>query len=627
MPPSPTKFEWKLANGDTVEREVLHSDDSRCSASPYPELVRHLVTLSWRLSDPSLAVDCLPLPEFGYGHAADKVGASAVIEVFGPLGAVQRWCLSNGLFDLSALIVSRAKRKPGDGFFAPGTDCTDHSGWKRYVTSAADAVRANRASRPDVPTVQPAESPIGGPLPPAEPTPAPASPMPGPFPSVRVRELVLRNVRCFAGTHRVSIAPITLLYGLNDTGKTTILRSFEVLARSVAETQRQNEATRQLDTQGRCMITQPVPLRLETIGGLNLASEVTRLRGGDTLAQRPAIGIGLTAASGDSADGLWSTYESSSQVADALISRTVAGQREETYFLPGVAGWRNGRAWPEDPNADELVAKRGPVEADNLATWLADLQDDSHGATDLLDGWAWPTPDSEGPFGQVLRYMYQALRRTHFLGSDSHGDTASLWVRQAQDGFDEATSAEIQRWNAAMKAFLPEARYEIVTAADGLIALCKTDMHDASRLSIDKIGTGVMRFLLYASWLTLPVPSTFLLQEPEAHLHPAMQASLADFVIDAAGRGHTIVIETHSQVFAERIARHYRESQRGHDAGLASFQRIASAHQVPMDECLALRLVQQDDGYSYVRAIELEHDGAIPWPRDFFGQQYRERLS
>src|SRR5690606_5325180 len=36
-------------------------------------------------------------------------------------------------------------------------------------------------------------------------------------------ELVLENVRCFAGEHRVPLAPLTFLVGENSTGKSTVL--------------------------------------------------------------------------------------------------------------------------------------------------------------------------------------------------------------------------------------------------------------------------------------------------------------------------------------------------------------------------------------------------------------------
>ena len=45
----------------------------------------------------------------------------------------------------------------------------------------------------------------------------------------RLEEFIIRDVRCFAGEHRVPIRPITLLVGENSTGKTTFLGGYRVI--------------------------------------------------------------------------------------------------------------------------------------------------------------------------------------------------------------------------------------------------------------------------------------------------------------------------------------------------------------------------------------------------------------
>lgn len=50
--------------------------------------------------------------------------------------------------------------------------------------------------------------------------------------------------------------------------------------------------------------------------------------------------------------------------------------------------------------------------------------------------------------------------------------------------------------------------------------------------------------------------STYLVEEPEIHLHPAAQASLGDFFVDLVGRGVNSVVETHSEYLVLRLQQH-----------------------------------------------------------------------
>jgi len=56
--------------------------------------------------------------------------------------------------------------------------------------------------------------------------------------------------------------------------------------------------------------------------------------------------------------------------------------------------------------------------------------------------------------------------------------------------------------------------------------------------------------------LRLPPESTYIMEEPEIHLHPAAQAELGDFLLDLRSRGIQAVVETHSEYLLLRLQQH-----------------------------------------------------------------------
>jgi predicted ATPase len=64
--------------------------------------------------------------------------------------------------------------------------------------------------------------------------------------------------------------------------------------------------------------------------------------------------------------------------------------------------------------------------------------------------------------------------------------------------------------------------------------------------------------------LTETKGQTFLLQQPEVHLHPRAQAALGSlFVEQAAQRDQTFVVETHSDYIVDRVRMDVRDKKHG----------------------------------------------------------------
>lgn len=78
---------------------------------------------------------------------------------------------------------------------------------------------------------------------------------------------------------------------------------------------------------------------------------------------------------------------------------------------------------------------------------------------------------------------------------------------------------------------------------------------------LTSVGVGVSQALpLLVGLLTSPYNSIFIVEQPELHLHPSVQARLADFMLNARP-DLTLVIETHSESFITRIRRRAAEGK------------------------------------------------------------------
>src|SRR5580698_5246676 len=71
---------------------------------------------------------------------------------------------------------------------------------------------------------------------------------------------------------------------------------------------------------------------------------------------------------------------------------------------------------------------------------------------------------------------------------------------------------------------------------------------------LTNVGVGVSQVLpIVVMCLLAPVDSTMILEQPELHLHPAVQARLADFFLSIAKAGKQCIVETHSEYLINRL--------------------------------------------------------------------------
>ena len=130
----------------------------------------------------------------------------------------------------------------------------------------------------------------------------------------------------------------------------------------------------------------------------------------------------------------------------------------------------------------------------------------------------------------------------------------------------------------------------------------------SSEVLITDVGFGVSQILpVLVLCYYAPEHSTILLEQPEIHLHPSVQASLADVFIDVVKERHVqIILESHSEHLLRRLQRRIAEEQIGVDD-------------------TALYFCRMETDSSRIDRLDVDMFGNIRnWPKGFFGDEMGE---
>ncbi|TQE99083.1 MAG: DUF3696 domain-containing protein [Spiribacter salinus] len=132
-----------------------------------------------------------------------------------------------------------------------------------------------------------------------------------------------------------------------------------------------------------------------------------------------------------------------------------------------------------------------------------------------------------------------------------------------------------------------------------------------SSVNLPDVGFGVSQVLpVIVQCFYAPRASTVIFEQPEIHLHPSVQASLADLFIEAMRskedgeeRANQFIIESHSEHFLRRLQRRIAEEE-------------------IKNEDVAIYFCEQTPSGARLRELEIDIFGNITnWPEHFFGDE------
>lgn len=133
--------------------------------------------------------------------------------------------------------------------------------------------------------------------------------------------------------------------------------------------------------------------------------------------------------------------------------------------------------------------------------------------------------------------------------------------------------------------------------------------------AFDQVGSGLGYVLPVLCSVANASVAISLLQQPELHLHPALQAALGDVFIESADDQHQIIIETHSEHLLLRVLKRIRQTSQGK---LSVPELLLSP-----DDVVVAYFDPKPDGTTSVKRLRISEDGEFidRWPRGFFTER------
>lgn len=247
-----------------------------------------------------------------------------------------------------------------------------------------------------------------------------------------------------------------------------------------------------------------------------------------------------------------------------------------------------------------------------------------------------PRPWAGQPGAEVARALgpefYDVLSRVYFLGPMRARPERTTIVGQGSEHYvgpaGERMAAllsehpglvnQVNEWCDRLGLgyhvrMLSPVSQDIIKSAGDFTVLALEDVRFEPPVLVSPraVGYGVGQLLPVITQCLLAADGMVIIEQPEVHLHPRLQSSVADLFIDTVNAGRAqLLVETHSEHLVLRTLRRVRE-------GALAPQDLA-----------ILYVDMHEDGGAFVRRLEVDRHGELidGWPGSFFGERLAEVL-
>ncbi len=435
--------------------------------------------------------------------------------------------------------------------------------------------------------------------------------------------LRIKNFKAWVDTGPLRLAPLTVIFGANSAGKSSLGHLLLALKQTALSADRRRalhlgdeNSLIELGTFAECIHNHDLSRSLrfelawELPDGLEIRDPLTQARfRGDEL----RLDVALQADRREQPMVQHLGYELKNQGQRSLAmdyTRNPEGKldivSEQIKLVRNV-----GRGWPlDEPDKFYRISDQSRARFQN-AEFLSDLALQTEAALagihylgPLRDhpkriySWSGETPESVGQRGEFTIAAILAATMQERAISRGYKKKAYLF---------DALIAQWLRELGVIESFTVR---PVAQGRKEYEVLIKTHA-GGSEVKVTDVGFGVSQVLpALTQAFYCPPHSTVWMEQPEIHLHPQVQAALADVFIAATKareqgkeRGVQLIIESHSEHLLNRIQR-----------------RVAEGEMVPED--VAVYFCRRAGSATELEPLRLNMFGEIEnWPENFFGDE------
>jgi len=403
---------------------------------------------------------------------------------------------------------------------------------------------------------------------------------------MELRRLELGRYKCFDGNTSVEIAPLTILVGANNSGKTALARVIHLFASSLALPNGGGQEPLLLNSQG-------------IHHGRTFQDLITR--------RSPHGQLSLSVVLGNGSNEVQLSVDVQNVVRSSKPSESE--QQLKSWCLCDESDKVEAIRESLDEKAPYRIAVSGVDRDREQINWRGLLPKWPH----PFPGWTNEKIDSIREWASGVRYLkcprrFQASALTlddyQPVFHDAMGATAP-WLFVANDDLRNSVRKWYRRIFGVSIDMETQANYFDLTAES---------QYPGTNVALYQSGAGlaqVFPIAVTAFTANRMGPGVDIIEHPEAELHPAAHADVAELLIDnLPGATRPVIIETHSEMMLLRI------------------RRLIAEGRLRSDQVIVYWISPQPEYGSKLQRISITDEGAMSsWPEGVFYEDYEEILA